>query len=170
MPLDDWDTPLTRLILLIMACILFISYWGSKLYVKCYKEITEHNMKLEEAYNVNNLMKQTYELSKKYEINIITDADLKNRQKTYESEELHKRQDSILKTETEISKQICPVGTYVYLEEWMEPARVKSLYGYQATTYEGINFITTDFDSWHMLSWREYCVLKDMRENKKNDE
>ena len=86
--LDSWDTPIIRLILFIVACIIFLTLIGVKIFVFAYKEVTTHNQKLEEAYMVNNLLKQTYDLQQQFEINLITKNELEQRKKIYTDKEL----------------------------------------------------------------------------------
>lgn len=168
--LDSWDTPIIRLILFIVMCIIFLTLIGVKVFVFAYKEITTHNQKLEEAYMINNLLKQTYDLQQQFEIKLITKNELEQRKKIYTDKELETQRKTVIKTQTEIAKKICPVGTYVYLEEERVPVRVKKLDGLQAITYEGYMFMVSEDETYHMLSYKEYQLLKDLKYGKEKKE
>lgn len=147
-------------IVLAIVIIIFSFVYG-------YEKYTIFNEKLDASRLIN----KRYEVLFNMQINIdkkyILDKDMANRKKLYDIKEQETQREALLKIETKISEEICPIGTYVYLKEFSKAVKVNKLVGFQAYTLEDICFLTIDSDNYYTLSKHDYLLHKQFEERKK---
>ena len=146
----------TSIVAVIVLAILLIIQG----FVYGYKQITIFKEQLEASRIINQQYKVIFDMQDVLNLKLISMNEMKARKKLYDDAEQKLQRESLTKVETEISKKICPVGTYVYLKDLCMPVRVKAINGFEAETYEGRYFLTVDTDNWYTLSYHEYNLLK----------
>lgn len=152
--------------LLALVSIVATVFLITAIIVTGYKKITLFREELEASRIINKQYNILFSMELNLNENIVTKKQMDERKKIYDAAEREIQRKALLKAETEISKEICPVGTYVFLKDMHRAVRVKALSGYQAATYEDIYFLTIDTDSYYTLSMHEYNLFK--REEERN--
>ena len=157
---NHYDTmTLWQLIVIVTLCTAFIlislivGISQAIVYVETCKS------ELRAAEDVNLRQKVIYNSQANIDYVLMTQREYEERKKIYDAEELDFQKKKTLELETRIAKEMCPIGSYVRIFDINETVRISGFIGYEAQTYEGINFQVVDIDNWEFTS-RDWYVAR----------
>lgn len=159
----DWrrlDYEFYAKLIALVAAVVFVTFTVFRGAVFLQRGLLKNIEEAKRAEITNNELKHLYDLGEQLGIKTVELKQLEETKERYSDEEYIIQKEIILNAQSKIADYNCKTGSYVVAQIGDErlPLRVKSYYGYQANTYEGVNFMVTD-DKWEFLSRKQYLLL-----------
>ena len=158
-------TPISNFEKAILICItIVITFIAIVLcLVSAYKHIKIFNTELEESKMINEEYKMIYNSVANVNEELVKREEVENLKKYYEKEERDFQKAQLLKAETKLAKKICPIGSYIEIIETHTYVRVKDFEGFNAITWDGIDFYIGDTNTWRFTDTMKYynqCIFQ----------